>query len=161
MKKHEEISKKIIALMGKNNIDIHTTSSLTYGSLCIYSIETDGHKILYEGCDDDYHTLTDVDALTELYDEMRLEYDDVHISELTEEQVIELVEEITWNSIYHDDYNNTFGVDKKVVCSFAEGFLDAKEEELGSWDKVFDFIETNPKEVIGRDFYYYIQSVEE
>ena len=26
MKKHEEISKKIIALMGKNNIDIYTTS---------------------------------------------------------------------------------------------------------------------------------------
>lgn len=157
MEKHEEISKKIIALMGKNNIDTYTTSSLTYGSLCIYSIETDGHKILYEGCDDDYRTLTDVDALTELYDEMRLEYEDVHISELTKEQVKELTDFICWNSIFLADYTNPFGIKPIIVSNYADGFLEVLAEEMG-WDDAMHFINTC---AVGDRFYTYIQSVEE
>lgn len=157
MTKHEEISKKIIALMGKNNIDIYTTSSLTYGSLCIYSIETDGHKIQYEGCDDDYRTLTDVDALTELYNEMRLEYEDVHINELTKEQVEELTEIICWNSIFIADYANPFGVKADTVSYYADGFLEDLADEMG-WDEAMHFINTC---AVGDRFYAYIQSVEE
>lgn len=157
MKTHEEISKKIIALMSKNNIDIYTTSSLTYGSLCIYSIETDGDKILYEGCDDDYRTLTDVEALTELYDEMRLEYEDVHISELTKEEVNDLASCIVWNSIFVSDYENVYGVKAKMVSYYADGFLENLAEEMG-WDDAMHFINTC---AVGERFYNYIQSVEE
>lgn len=158
MKTHEEISKKIIALMSKNNIDIYTTSSLTYGSLCIYSIETDGDKILYEGCDDDYRTLTDVDALTELYDEMRLEYEDVHISELTKEQIIDLSNSIVWNSIFVSDYENAYGVKPRIISYYAEGFLEFLNEEMGSYDEVLHYVNTC---AVGERFYNYIQSVEE
>ena len=157
MTKHEEISKKIIALMGKNNIDIYTTSSLTYGSLCIYSIETDGHKIQYEGCDDDYRTLTDVDALTELYNEMRLEYEDVHISELTKEEVNDLASQIVWNSIFVIDYENVYGVKADTVSYYADGFLEDLADEMG-WDEAMHFINTC---AVGDRFYAYIQSVEE
>lgn len=157
MKKHEEISKKIIALMSKNNIDTYTTSSLTYGTLCIYSIETDGHKIQYEGCDDDYRTLTDVDALTELYDEMRLEYEDVHISELTKEEVNDLASCIVWNSIFVSDYENVYGVKADMVSYYADSFLEDLADEMG-WDEAMHFINTC---AIGDRFYAYIQSVEE
>lgn len=157
MKKHEEISKKIIALMGKNNIDTYTTSSLTYGSLCIYSIETDGHKIQYEGCDDDYRTLTDIDALTELYNEMRLEYEDVHISELTKEEVNDLASQIVWNSIFVSDYENVYGVKADTVSYYADGFLEDLADEMG-WDEAMHFINTC---AVGDRFYAYIQSVEE
>jgi len=157
MKKHEEISKKIIALMGKNNIDTYTTSSLTYGGLCIYLIETDGHEIQYEGCDDDYRTLTDVDALTELYNEMRLEYEDVHINELTKEQVEELTNIICWNSIFLADYANPFGVKTDIVSYYADGFLEDLADEMG-WDEAMHFINTC---AVGDRFYAYIQSVEE
>ena len=157
MKKHEEISKKIIALMGKNNIDTYTTSSLTYGSLCIYSIETDGHEIQYEGCDDDYRTLTDVDALTELYDEMRLEYEDVHISELTKEEVNDLACSIVWNSIFVSDYENVYGVKAKMVSYYADGFLEFLNEEMESYDEVLHYVNTC---AVGERFYNYIQSIE-
>ena len=156
MTKHEEISKKIIALMGKNKIDIYTTSSLTYGSLCIYSIEIEGDKIMYEGCDDDYRTLTDIDALTELYNEMRLEYEDVHISELTKEQIIDLSNSIVWNSIFVSDYENAYGVKPFIVSDYADSFLENLAEEMG-WDEAMHYINTC---AVGERFYNYIQSVE-
>jgi hypothetical protein len=75
--------------------------------------------------------------------------------------VVELVGQITWNSIFYSDYYNKFGVDRKVVSYFAEGFLEDKEDELGSWDKVIEYLDNTDTKTKGRDFYYYIQSVEE
>jgi hypothetical protein len=90
-----------------------------------------------------------------------IRYEEVSIWSLSEEEVAELTTQITWNSIYYSDYYNEFGVDRKVVCNFAEGFLEDKEDELGSWVKVEEYLDKTDTKTIGRDFYCYIQSVEE
>jgi hypothetical protein len=105
--------------------------------------------------------LTDEVIIAELLKEVMFRYNEVSIWSLSEEEVTELTTQITWNSIYYSDYFNKFGVDSKVVSDFADGFLEDKEDELGSWDKVEEYLDYTTKEVIGRDFYYYIQSVEE
>ena len=63
--------------------------------------------------------------------------------------------------MYYSDYFNKFGVDCKVVSDFADGFLEDKENELGSWVKVEEYLNNTDTKTIGEDFYYYIQSVEE
>lgn len=150
---------KLIEVFNKNGVDIYTPEKLVYNDIVIYNIEVGDNSLTYEGCED-YLPLTDEVAITELLNEVMIKFEEVSIWDLTEEQVVKLVMKITWNSIYYADYCNKFGVDCTVVFTFAEGFLESKEEELGSWDKVLDYLDNNPTKVIGRDFYDYIQSVE-
>ena len=152
---------KLVEILNKNEVCNYEPENLVYNNTVIYNVEVWADHLTYEGSEEDDMPLTDEVIIAELLNEVMIRYEEVSIWDLSEEEVVELVEQITWNSIYYADYYNKFGVDRKVVCNFAEGFLENKEDELGGWDKVFDFIETSPKEVIGRDFYYYIQSVEE
>lgn len=151
---------KLIEVFNKNGVDIYTPEELVYNDIVIYNIEVGDNSLAYEGCAEDYLPLTDEVAITKLLNEVMIKFEEVSIWDLTEEQVVKLVKKITWNSIYYADYYNNFGVDCKVVCNFAEGFLEDKEDELGSWDKVMEYLKTTKKEVIGNEFYYYIQSVE-
>jgi intergrase/recombinase len=151
---------RVIEILNKNGVDTYTPEKLVYNDIVIYNIEVGDNSLAYEGCAEDYLPLTDEVVIAELLNEIMIEFNEVSIWDLTEEQVVELVKKITWNSIYHADYCNRFGVDCKVVCVFAEGFLEDKEYELGSWDEVVNYIKTAKKEVIGNEFYHYIQSVE-
>lgn len=152
---------KLIEVFNKNEVCYYEPENLVYNGLVIYRIEVWEDHLTYEGCDEDDKPLTDEVIIAELLNEVMIRYEEISIWDLSEEEVVDLTTQITWNSMYYADYYNKFGVDRKVVCNFAEGFLEDKEDELGSWDKVCDYLDNSPKEVIGRDFYYYIQSVEE
>ena len=49
------------------------------------------------------------------------------MNNLTREQLVKLRGEIMLCSIYYVDYENSFGIDKRVVCDFFDGYA----EELG------------------------------
>lgn len=152
---------KLIEILNKNEVCNYEPENLVYNHVVIYNVEVWADHLTYEGCDDEDIPLTDEVIIAELLEEVMIRYEEVSIWDLSEEEVVDLTTQITWNSIYYDDYYNKFGVDRKVVCNFAEGFLEDKEDELDGWDKVCDYLDNTDKKVIGRDFYYYIQSVEE
>lgn len=57
---------------------------------------------------------------------------------LTEKSLIQLRKEITLNSLFISDYENSFGISPKQVCEFFDGFLsyiDELMEENGVADK--------------------------
>lgn len=152
---------KLIEVFNKNGVDYYEPERLVYNGDVIYSIEVWEDHLTYEGCDEDDKPLTDEVIIAELLKEVMIRYNEVSIWSLSEEEVTELTTQIIWNSIYYADYCNKFGVDCKVVSDFADGFLEDKEDELGSWDKVIDYLDNTDRKTKGRDFYYYIQSVEE
>jgi hypothetical protein len=149
---------KLIEVFNKNEVCYYEPENLVYNGLVIYRIEVWEDHLTYEGCDEDDKPLTDEVIIAELLKEVMIRYEEVSIWSLSEEEVAELTTQITWNSIYYSDYFNKFGVDSKVVSDFADGFLEVKENELGSWEEYLDNTDTK---TIGEDFYYYIQSVEE
>lgn len=156
-------TEKIVKLFEKYNIDIYETNSLAYGSngVLIYGIEIDDNKVVYEGIDDDYRVLTDESALTELYNELRVEYEDVHISELSQEHITDIVGEIVWNSLFEKDYENSYGVKARLVSYYAEGFLESLlGEDFPLWDDALEYVANANRKEIGKRFYEYIQSIE-
>ena len=152
---------KLIEILIKNEVDHYEPEHLVYNGLVIYGIDVWEDHLTYEGCEDDFMLLTDEVAIAKLLKEVMIRYEEVSIWSLSEEEVVELTTQITWNSIFYSDYSNSFGVDKKVVSDFADGFLDDKEDVLGGWDEVEKYLNNTDTKTIGRDFYYYIQSVEE
>lgn len=152
---------KLVEILNKNEVCNYEPENLVYNNTVIYNVEVWSDHLTYEGVEEDDIPLTDEVIIAELLEEVMIRYEEVSIWDLSEEEVVDLTTQITWNSIYYADFYNKFGIDRKVVCDFAEGFLEDKEDELGSWDKVCDYLDNTDKKVIGRDFYYYIQSVEE
>jgi hypothetical protein len=152
---------KLIEILNKNEVDYYTPENLVYNHVVIFNVEVWEDHLTYDGCDEDDKPLTDEVIIAELLKEVMIRYNEVSIWSLSEEEVTELTTQITWNSIYYSDYFNKFGVDSKVVSDFADGFLEDKEDELGSWDKVEEYLDNTDAKTKGRDFYYYIQSVEE
>lgn len=45
-------------------------------------------------------------------------------------QLWNLRQEIILNSLYLDDYDNSFGLDKDNLCVFFDGYLDYLEDEM-------------------------------
>ena len=152
---------KLIEIFNKNEVCDYVPENLVYNGLVIYRVGVWGDHLTYEGCEEDDKPLTDEVIIAELLKEVMIRYEEVSIWSLSEEEVAELTTQIIWDSIFYSDYYNKFGVDRKVVCNFAEGFLENKEDELGSWDKVEVYLNNTDTKTIGEDFYYYIQSVEE
>ena len=156
----ESISKKICDLLAKNQRDSYEPICSFYNGILIYQIEVDGENVIYEGVEDDFHPLNDITALIELYNEMRVEFNDISISELTKEQVCKLVQSITWNSMFISDYINDLGVNAKIVSNFADSFIEYKEENLlnGTFK---NWLNKTSYQKIGEEFYDYIQSFDE
>ena len=66
---------------------------------------------------------------------------------LTYEQLKQLREEITLNSLYVRDYKNSFGIDPSKVCDFFYGWLDYEVDK---------FLEKHPNSTPKeRDDYFY------
>ena len=81
-----------------------------------------------------------------VYGAVRKLLNDVHLYELTEKEVNELLDEIVFGSVYLADYRNSFGVSPEEVSNYADGWLEviSNPKEFGEYD----------------NFYQYIQSVE-
>lgn len=47
---------------------------------------------------------------------------------LTKDQLWSLRREIVLNSIYINDYRNSFGIDERVCCDYFEGYIDYLSE---------------------------------
>ena len=48
---------------------------------------------------------------------------------ITQAQLWKLRLEIVLNSLYYSDYENSLGLDRRVVAAFFDGFLEFVEEE--------------------------------
>ena len=63
----------------------------------------------------------------------------------TEEKLWELRKEIVINSLYYDDYENSFGIPKRICCDFFDGFLEycwiieaETENGLTDWKDIYN-----------------------
>ena len=54
-------------------------------------------------------------------------------------QTNRLTKDIIWNSIFYGDYENRYGIDKKVVSDFADGYLEWLRTEFSE--------EINPNDI--------------
>lgn len=82
--------------------------------------------------------------LKRIYEEVRVGFEEVHLDELTENQVEKLEREIVKGSYYLADYENSFGVAPQEVANYAEGYLEAKDdpEEYGDYETFYDYIQS-------------------
>lgn len=93
--------------------------------------------------DEEYVKIPD-ENVEEVYNAVRKELNEIHLSELTEKEVEKLQGQIVMGSIYTADYENTFGVKPSEVASYADGYLEAKEnpEEYGEYETFYDYIQS-------------------
>lgn len=84
------------------------------------------------------------DDVKRIYEEVRVEFEEVHLDELTEKQVEKLEREIVKGSYYLADYKNSFGVKPQEVANYAEGYLETKDdpEEYGYYETFYDYIQS-------------------
>ena len=84
------------------------------------------------------------DDVKRIYEEVRVEFEEVHLDELTEKQVEKLEREIVKGSYYLADYKNSFGVNPQEVANYAEGYLETKDdpEEYGYYETFYDYIQS-------------------
>ena len=84
-------------------------------------------------------SLTDVE---EEYIDLLRDEKEKHITDLDEEQLKKLRSEIIVGSSYYADYRNSFEIDEKEVCNYADGYESyISNEELEDTPKEFaDFI---------------------
>ena len=87
--------------------------------------------------DEEYVPIKDNDVKT-VYDAVRKELNEIHLNELSEEEVEELRSQIIMGSLYTADYDNTLGVAANEVAAYAEGFLEAEDE----YDSFYDYIQS-------------------
>ena len=67
------------------------------------------------------------------------------LNKLNKEQLWELRQEIVLNSMFLDDYQNSFGVDKNECFAFFDGYVEelvdkAREDNVNT-DNIFDIFE--------------------
>ena len=98
---------------------------------------------MYLNFDEEYVILKDSDVEAVL-NEIRVEFCEVHLDELTEKQVEKLEREIVKGSYYLADYKNSFGVKPQEVANYAEGYLETKDdpEEYGYYETFYDYIQS-------------------
>lgn len=87
--------------------------------------------------DEEYVEIPDKNV-EDVYNAVRRELNEIHLSELTEKEVEELRSQIVMGSVYNADYDNTFGVNPSEVAAYAEGFLEAEDE----YDTFYDYIQS-------------------
>ncbi len=93
--------------------------------------------------DEEYVNIPNEDV-EEVYNAVRRELNEIHLSELTEEEVEKLQGQVVMGSLYTADYENTFGVNPSEVANYAEGYLEAKDnpEEYGDYETFYDYIQS-------------------
>lgn len=71
------------------------------------------------------------------------------LSELSREELMKLRTEISVGSAYYSDYENSFGVDKEIVCGFSDGYLEEMQERYGTNWHEFDSPEEFADYILG------------
>ena len=142
--KTKEMRKKIHDILVKHVHDTFYLSAelaLRIGIECITLKGTD--DIQGMNFDEEYVKVKSED-LKRIYEEVRVEFEEVHLDELTEKQVEKLEKEIVKGSYYLADYKNSFGVEPQEVANYAEGYLETKEdpEEYGYYETFYDYIQS-------------------
>lgn len=139
-----QMKKRTHELMVKHGFDTLLLSAKTAIRLGIEYITLKG-KTGIQGInfDEEYVPIKDGDA-EEVYNAVRKELNEIHLQELTENEVEELQEQIVMGSLYVSDYENTFGVSPNEVCNYADGYLETKDnpEEYGEYDTFYDYIQS-------------------
>jgi hypothetical protein len=130
--KTKEMRKSIHDILVKNDRDTYYLSAelaLRIGIECI-TLEKNG--IIGVNFDEEIVKVPN-DDVKRIYEEVRVEFEEVHLDELTEKQVEKLEREIVKGSYYLADYKNSFGVKPQEVANYAEGYLETKDdpEEYG------------------------------
>lgn len=135
---NKEMRKVIAKIMIENNTDMYELSaSFTMKSGIDYVTLHGENDVEGINLEEEYIKIPN-EYIKEIYDEVRKEFNAVHIWELSEKEVKQLENHIIWNSLYIGDYENKFGVNPKEVCDFADGYLEV-EDEYESW---YDYIQS-------------------
>ena len=141
--KTKEMRKAIHDILVKNDRDTYYLSAelaLRIGIECI-TLEKNG--IIGVNFDEEIVKVPN-DDVKRIYEEVRVEFEEVHLDELTEKQVEKLEREIVKGSYYLADYKNSFGVNPQEVANYAEGYLETKDdpEEYGYYETFYDYIQS-------------------
>ena len=129
---NKEMRKAIAKIMIKNYTDIYELSAKLSIILGLDSITLKGENNI-EGInfEEEYVPIPNK-HIKLIYDEVKVAFNAVHIWELSEEQVNKLRKQIVMGSLFLSDYANTFGINSKEVCDFADGYLEV-EDEYENW----------------------------
>ena len=137
---NKEMRKAIANIMISNNIDMYELSvrlairiGITY--ITLYK----KNNIMGINFEEEYVPIINK-HIKLIYDEVRINFNAVHIWELREEQVNKLRKQIVMGSMFISDYANSFGVNPEEVCNFADGYLEV-EDEYENWYKYIQSIE--------------------
>ena len=140
----KKLRAKANTIMCKNNVDMVSLPAETALALGIEYVALKGkNNIQGINFDEEYVPIKDNDVKA-VYDAVRKELNEIHLSELTEEQVEKLLKEIVLGSLYTADYNNTLGVSASEVANYADGYLEAKSdpEEYGEYENFYDYLQS-------------------
>lgn len=140
----KELRKKAHKILVKHLTDTYYLSAKLGLKLGIECITLKGKDdIQGMNFDEEYVILKDSDVEA-VINEIRVEFCEVHLDELTEKQVKKLEKEIIFGSYYLADYENSFGVAPQEVSNYADGYLETKEdpEEYGDYKTFYDYIQS-------------------
>lgn len=142
--KTKELRKTIHDILVKHGTDTYYLSAKLALKLGVECITLKG-KADIQGMnfDEEYVILKDNDVEA-VVNEIRIEFQEVHLDELSEKEVAKLEKEIVLGSCYLADYDNSFGVAPQEVSNYAEGYLETKEdpEEYGYYETFYDYIQS-------------------
>ena len=130
-------------LMVRNNTDMVSLPAKTALALGIEYVTLKGKdNIQGINFEEEYVPIKD-NNVKRVYDAVRKELNDIHLDELTEEQVERLEGQVVMGSIYVADYENSFGVSASEVAEYADGYLEAKGDpaEYGEYDSFYQYIQ--------------------
>lgn len=139
-----KMRKKANELMCKHGVDMVSLPAKTGLRLGLEYVTLKG-KTGIQGINfnEEYVTIPNEDV-EEAYNAVRKELNEIHLEELTKEEVERLEKQIVMGSVYVADYENSFGVNPNEVSNYADGYLETKEdpEEYGEYDTFYDYIQS-------------------
>lgn len=134
----KEMRSKIYDLMLKHNTDMVLLPARTALLLGIEYITFKGLKGI-QGIDfEENYVPIKTNQVKAVYDAIRIEFEEVHLYELTRKQVEELRKHIVFNSVFLSDYQNRFGVNPKEVAAYADEYIEVEDE----YESFYDYIQS-------------------
>lgn len=134
----KNIRKEIHNIMLKHNVDMVALPAKVGLALGIEYITFKGNtNIQGINFDEKYVPIKNEDLET-ILKVVKKDFNEIHLYELTEEDVNMLLEEVVFGSLYIADYDNTFGVNPYEVSNYADGFLEVKDE----YNSFYDYIQS-------------------
>ena len=135
---NKEMRSKIYDIMLKHNTDMVLLPARTALLLGIEYVTLKGLKGI-QGIDfGENYVPIKTNQLKEVYNAIRIEFEEVHLYELTEKQVKELSKSIVFGSYFLSDYINCYGVAPKEVAAYADGYIEVEDE----YDNFYDYIQS-------------------